>query len=158
MQFIRNVPDLSEHLLQAHEDGRVVFFCGARTSCPVLPNYAGLVNRLYTEFGVTPNPSQERTIGVGQYDITVNLLEAKIVNDRTKVRQTPENILKEGRKPNKNTTHEYLLTLSKNREDDSTRLVTINFDRLFEKVITDKSPQVKRFQAPLSPIPKRRWD
>ena len=29
MQFIKNGPDIPERLLQAHEDGRVVFFCGA---------------------------------------------------------------------------------------------------------------------------------
>ena len=29
MQFVRNGPDIPDSLLQAHEDGRVVFFCGA---------------------------------------------------------------------------------------------------------------------------------
>jgi hypothetical protein len=29
MQFINNDPDIPEALLQAHEEGRVVFFCGA---------------------------------------------------------------------------------------------------------------------------------
>jgi hypothetical protein len=29
MQFVRHGPDIPERLLQAHEDGRVVFFCGA---------------------------------------------------------------------------------------------------------------------------------
>ncbi len=29
MQFVRHGPDIPERLLQAHEDGRVVFLCGA---------------------------------------------------------------------------------------------------------------------------------
>jgi hypothetical protein len=29
MQFVANGPDIPDELLQAHEEGRVVFFCGA---------------------------------------------------------------------------------------------------------------------------------
>jgi two-component sensor histidine kinase len=42
-QFIRNGPDIPERLLQEHEDGRVVFFCGAGVSYPAsLPGFGGL--------------------------------------------------------------------------------------------------------------------
>ena len=34
MQFVKNGPDVPERLLQAHEDGKVVFFCGAGVSYP----------------------------------------------------------------------------------------------------------------------------
>jgi hypothetical protein len=34
MQFIENGPDISDRLMQAHEEGRVVFFCGAGVSYP----------------------------------------------------------------------------------------------------------------------------
>ncbi len=48
MQFIKNGPDIPERLLQAHEDGKVVFFCGAGISFPAkLPGFAGLVKNLY---------------------------------------------------------------------------------------------------------------
>ena len=33
MQFIPNGPDIPDALLQAHEDGRVVFFCGGEMTC-----------------------------------------------------------------------------------------------------------------------------
>ena len=33
MQFVRNGPDIPEELLQAHEDGRVVFFCTPAVLC-----------------------------------------------------------------------------------------------------------------------------
>ena len=29
VQFIKNGPDVPDRLLQAHEDGKIVFFCGA---------------------------------------------------------------------------------------------------------------------------------
>ena len=157
MQFVRNGPDLPERLLQAHEDGKVVFFCGAGISCPVLPNFKGLVKKLYAELGVTPNPRQEKAINAGQYDIAIGLLEAKVTGGRTVVRQALASILKIPPKFNRSTTHECLLALSRNR-DDSTLLVTTNFDRLFEEAIKAKLPQAKPFQAPLLPIPNRQWD
>ena len=157
MQFVRNGPDLPERLLQAHEDGKVVFFCGAGISCPVLPDFEGLVKKLYAELGVTPNPRQEKAINAGQYDIAIGLLEAKVTGGRTVVRRALASILKIPPKFNRSTTHECLLALSRNR-DDSTLLVTTNFDRLFEEAIKAKLPQAKPFQAPLLPIPNRQWD
>ena len=59
--------------------------------------------------------------------------------------------------PNATATHEALLMLGKCREG-RTRLITTNFDRLFEEVIEKQSLPVKRFQAPLLPVPKNRWD
>ena len=47
MQFVRHGPDIPERLLQMHEDGRVVLFCGAEISFPAgLPGFAGLVESL----------------------------------------------------------------------------------------------------------------
>ncbi|MCZ7654144.1 MAG: SIR2 family protein [Rhodocyclaceae bacterium] len=42
--------------------------------------------------------------------------------------------------------------------DGRTRIITTNFDRLFEEVIATKALSVERFQAPLLPVPKNRWD
>ena len=39
-----------------------------------------------------------------------------------------------------------------------TRIITTNFDRLFEEVIITKPLQIERYQAPLLPVPKNRWD
>ena len=153
MQFVRNGPDIPERLLQAHEDGREVFFCGAGISCPVLPGFAGLVCRLYTKFRVTPNDRQKKAIKTGQYDFAVGLLEAEVTGGRAEVRKELASILRNLTKSNKGTTaHESLLTLSK------TRLVTTNFDRLFEKVIIGKSIEIKCFQAPFLPIQKKKWN
>ena len=63
MQFVRHGPDIPERLLQAHEDGRVVFFCGAGVSYPArLPGFAGLVEKLYTALGATPSAAQQAAI------------------------------------------------------------------------------------------------
>ena len=34
MQFVKNGPEVPERLLQKHEDGRVVIFCGTGISYP----------------------------------------------------------------------------------------------------------------------------
>lgn len=56
MQFVHHGPDVPERLLQAHEDGRVVFFGGAGISYPArLPGFSGLVDKLYTALAATPD-------------------------------------------------------------------------------------------------------
>jgi hypothetical protein len=159
MQFVRHGPDIPERLLQAHEDGRVVFFCGAGISCPArLPSFAGLVDKLYTALAATPNEVQQTAIKAGQFDTAVSLLEDDIVGGRETVRRALAGILSPDLSaPNATATHDSLLTLGKCR-NGNTRLITTNFDRLFEEVIAAKSSSVARFQAPLLPVPKNRWD
>ena len=58
MQFVANGPDIPDALLQAHEEGRVVFFCGAGISYPAgLPGFKGLVKEIY------------RLIGTSEFDL-----------------------------------------------------------------------------------------
>lgn len=159
MQFVRHGPDIPERLLQLHEDRRVVFFCGAGISYPArLPGFSGLVDKLYQALSVTPNPVQQSAIKAGQFDTAIGLLESDVVGRRGRVRSALASILKPDLKaPNATATHEALLTLAQNREG-RTRLVTTNFDRLFEEVKAAKSLPFQDFKAPLLPVPKARWD
>ena len=159
MQFGRHGPDIPERLLQAHEDGRMVFFCGAGICYPArLPDFSGLVERLYRALSVTPNPVQQSAITAGQFDTAIGLLEADVVGGREMVRRSLATILQPDLTPQYATaTHESLLTLSKNREG-RTRLITTNFDRVFEEVRLAKSLSFPDFKAPLLPVPKTRWD
>jgi hypothetical protein len=159
MQFVHHGPDIPERLLQAHEDGRVVFFCGAGISYPArLPGFSGLVNRLYQALSVVPNPVQQSAIKAGQFDTAIGLLEADVVGGRGKVRSELATILAPNlAAPNATATHEALLRLAQNREG-RTRLITTNFDRLFEEVRAAKSLSFPDFKAPLLPVPKTRWD
>ena len=77
MQFVKGGPDIAERLLQAHEDGRVVFFCGAGISYPAgLPGFRGLVDELYSRLEIAPDPVQAAAIKDYRYDTAVGLLEA----------------------------------------------------------------------------------
>lgn len=159
MQFVRHGPDIPERLLQAHEDGRVVLFCGAGISYPArLPGFAGLVAKVYEALAATPNAVQQAAIKAGQFDTAIGLLEADIVGGRETVRRALAGILAPKLSaPNATATHDALLTLGKCR-NGNTRLITTNFDRLFEEVIAAKSLPIERFQAPLLPVPKNRWN
>ncbi|MBC7160575.1 MAG: SIR2 family protein [Immundisolibacter sp.] len=161
MQFVRRGPDIPERLLQAHEDGHVVFFCGAGISYPArLPGFDGLVKELYAALAPTPNAVQQAAIKAKQFDTAIGLLEDNIIGRRKEalVRKALAEILTPDlTAANATVAHESLLTLSKCR-NGHTRLVTTNFDRLFEEVIAAKSLPIERFQAPLLPVPKNRWD
>ena len=136
MQFVRHGPDIPERLLQAHEDGRVVFFCGAGISYPArLPGFAGLVQQLYVALATTPNPVQQAAIKARQFDTAVGLLETEIVGGREVVRRELAAILTPDLSaPNATETQEALLTLGRSREG-RLRLITTNFDRLFVELI-----------------------
>ncbi|MDR2852227.1 MAG: hypothetical protein LBV61_04100 [Burkholderiaceae bacterium] len=118
MQFVRHGPDSPERLLQAHEDGKVVLFCGAGISYPAQrPNFAGLVNRLDQELSVTPYPVQRFAIKAGPFDTAIGLLEADLMGGRQAVRRSIATILKPKLDaPNATATHKALLTLVKNRK------------------------------------------
>jgi hypothetical protein len=61
MKFVKNGPDVPDRLIEAHEEGRVVFFCGAGISYPAnLPTFGGLVQAIYVALGENLN-SIEKT-------------------------------------------------------------------------------------------------
>jgi len=159
VQFIKNGPDVPESLLQAHEDGNVVFFCGAGISMPAgLPTFGELVNQLYEKVGVLPDPVQKAAIKAGQFDTAITLLETDVMGGRESVRKELVEILTPDlTTPKSISTHDALLTLSKTRKG-KTHLITTNYDRVFEERIDKNKLSVQCFNAPFLPVPKKRWD
>lgn len=159
MQFLKNGPDIPERLLRAHEEGQVVFFCGAGISYPArLPGFSGLVKRLFETLGVTPNGIQKAAIKAKHFDTAIGLLEIDDIGRRERVRQALATILTPDLAARGATdTHKALLTLGRNR-DGRFRLITTNFDRLFEEVILRESLDVQTFEAPFLPVPKKKWN
>ena len=160
MQFVPDGPDVPELLLDAHEDGRLVFFCGAGISYPAgLPGFAGLVDKIYDLVGTIRDPIEEEAYKRGQFDATLDLLERRLLGKRTAVRNTLQEALKPKlRRRGATDTHNALLRLSRNQVGEL-RLVTTNFDRIFEHVATREKQPVRAYIAPMLPIPKNsRWD
>src|SRR5258708_7290581 len=135
MQFVANGPDIPDSLLQAHEEGRVVFFCGAGISYPAgLPGFKGLVDQIYQRVGTAPSEIEQKAYERDQFDATLDLLERRLPGQRIAVRQKLAEVLKpKWRRKGATDTHEALLELARCREG-AIHLVTTNFDRIFERV------------------------
>lgn len=160
MQFITNGPEIPDALLQAHEEGRVVFFCGAGISYPAdLPGFKGLVDDIYRRNGTTRSDIELEAFERGQFDATLDLLERRLPGQRLAVRRALAEALKPNlRRKGATDTHAALLRLSRDREG-SLRLVTTNFDRVFHAAARRSGQAFQSHAAPMLPIPKNsRWN
>ena len=155
MQLISNGPDIPDQLLQAHEDGLVVFFCGAGISYPAgLPGFKGLVDEIYRIVGTQRTEIEDEAYRRGQFDATLDLLERRLPGQRLAVRKAlAEALTPKLHRKGATDTHTALLQLARTR-DGMLRLVTTNFDRVFAKLTARQSPEVPAYPAPLLPIPK----
>lgn len=153
MQFIPNGPDIPNELLHAHEEGRVLFFCGAGISYPAdLPGFSELVIRMSKHAGEPLDKSEQDMVKQGGLDRAIGHFEKRIQGGRAAVRRgLPSCLTADLSKPRALTTHLALLTLGKDKKDNL-KLVTTNFDTLFEKA--GKSP-ITIHQAPPS---RSRWN
>src|SRR5882757_6435659 len=87
MRFIKDGPDVPDRLVQKHEDGHVIFFCGAGISYPAdLPGFAGLVHKVYDALGETPTKIEAAAIKEFRFDAALDLFERRI-GDRIAVRK-----------------------------------------------------------------------
>lgn len=160
MQFIQGGPDIPDELLLAHEEGRVVFFCGAGISYPAgLPGFGGLVSKIHKRLGAPPSAVEEKAYSLNQFDAGLDLLQRRLPYGRKVVRSALAQELKPKlRKPNASSTHAAILTLAL-CPDGSRRVVTTNFDRIFAHVIRRDRLNVNTYAAPTLPIPKNsRWN
>ncbi|MDA8001736.1 MAG: SIR2 family protein [Alphaproteobacteria bacterium] len=158
--IIKGFENIPTSLLHAQEEGRVVFFCGAGISMPAgLPDFKGLVDKIYEKLGVDKDPEQN-LIKQGKYDTALWMLEKRLNKSgripmvRRKVHEilSPKSLDSSALK-----SHEALLKLATNR-NGKTRLVTTNFDRLFEKAKQTVGTDIPGCPAPDMPIPKAsRW-
>lgn len=160
MQFITDGPDIPDALLHAHEEGRVVFFCGAGISYPAgLPGFKGLVEQIYRLNGTALSDIEREAFDRGQFDATLDLLERRLPGQRLAVRRKLAEVLKPNlRRKGATDTHASLLPLARSREG-ALRLVTTNFDRVFHTAAKRTGQAFEAYAAPMLPIPKNsRWN
>src|SRR5258708_35038562 len=154
MQFVAKGPDIPDALLQAHEEVRVVLFCGAGISYPTgLSDFKGLVDAIYRHVGTSPNALEQVAYERKQFDVTLDLLERRLPGGRQEVRKGLIKSLQPNlRRKGATDTHTALLRLARIRSG-AVRLVTTNFDRIFARVIARAKSRVPAYPAPLLPIP-----
>lgn len=152
--LVRKGPDLPVEVLQSHERGRLVLFCGAGVSLGAgLPSFKGLVDQVYGELGVARESGELAAYRSGAYDRVFDLLERRL--DPLFVRQAVAKILK----PSADAAlqaHSNLLKLSQGPEGKF-RLVTTNFDSLFALAASANGMELRIHRAPFVPVPKPSW-
>jgi hypothetical protein len=156
--LISKGPSIPQRLLHQHEEGNVVFFCGAGISRPAgLPGYGCLLNKLYFHFHPDPGFIGWEQLRDKRFDAALSLLEKYKGKEPGAVRKKLYEILSDWKnEPERIHTHQALMTLAETR-DKRVRLVTTNCDRIFESVIEQHKYPVERAQAPALPIPKKLW-
>jgi len=117
MQFVDKGPDIPNALLLAHEEGRIVFFCGAGISYPAgLPGFKGLVDEIYRLVGTTRTPIEQDAYDRNQFDATLDLLEPRLPGQRIAVRKALAQALQPKlRRKGATDTHTALLQLARPR-------------------------------------------
>ncbi|PUA27437.1 MAG: hypothetical protein B0W54_12720 [Cellvibrio sp. 79] len=148
MRFIENGPSVPEPLLLALDQGRVVFFCGAGVSLAKanLPNFFTLANKVIDRLGVgiespirkilSEAKSLEAKTGVAgliSADRIFGLLEREFSVEDIESAVSIE--LMPSKSPDLSA-HKTLLDLATSK-DGKVRIVTTNFDLLFESAAPD---------------------
>lgn len=157
MRFLADGPSIPDELLVARDEGRVIFFCGAGVSRARagLLDFSGLAEKVTDSLGVTADDpvrklitevrdldlrigisgliSADRVFGLLERDFLVREIEASVANA---LKPTSDVDL---------SAHRIMLDLARST-DGKTRLVTTNFDLLFEScddsLLCHRSPRL----------------
>jgi hypothetical protein len=156
MRWVKNGPDIPTKIIQAVEDGKVVFFCGAGISRQSgLPDFRGLVDAVYEKLQRNRAwfPLEQKAFDDQDYDQVFTSLEAAI-REPGLVRGLVANAL-ELTTDADTSTHKALLKLATDPHGKC-RLVTTNYDRCFSRHL---DPAIRVDAAPRLPVPKPgRWN
>ncbi len=162
MRFVAGGPSIPDELLVARDQGRVIFFCGAGISRAKanLPDFFGLATAVTQALRVKPDdPASKIILEVGEVarrtgvdglipaDRVFGLLERDFLP-----RDIEEAVARALTPPSDVDTsvHELLVRLATTREG-IVRIVTTNFDRLFDGC----RPGLRSFLPPSLPSPAR---
>lgn len=162
MRFTADGPSIPDDLLLARDQGRVIFFCGAGVSRAKanLPDFFGLAKTVNSTLGVALDSAAHKLIEASQYvdeNIGVSgLISADRIFGLLERDFRPRDIeaaVAAALKPTPNcdlSPHQILLDLATTPEG-IVRLVTTNFDRLFD----DCGRNLPTWHPPRLPDPSR---
>jgi hypothetical protein len=157
MRFFQSGPSIPDELLLARDQGRVVFFCGAGVSLAraSLPDFFGLAEQVTGTLGVAKDSAAAKTLNtakmVGDGLISADRIFGLL--ERDFLTRDIEGAVAAALKPKADvdlSAHKIIVRLAKTREG-LVRLVTTNFDRLFDSC----NDSIPSHQPPKLPIPSR---
>ena len=141
MKFVEGSDSIPERLISHVKKGNAAFLSGAGVSMRSnLPSFKCLTKQVYEILGenLSSEPIESNSFVKGEYDRTLGVLEKRIQIPglKSEVRLAVEEILKlNGKKPSY---HYDLLNLSRDSRG-RIRLMTTNFDTLFERAAINNS-------------------
>lgn len=169
MIFYGSSTEIPDDLLLAHEEGKVVFFCGAGISYDAnIPLFKELVSKTARKAKIKLGKEEKKLLRKGDCDVVYQEMERRVGPEkRTWLRGLTSKLLE----PRKSLSdidlsyHYALLKLSIVRDTQKLHLVTTNYDSLFDIAYDRLSKNgklaktVSTYAAPLLPVPKKRkWD
>lgn len=159
MRFIENGPDIPDELLFSQDEGNVVFFCGAGVSRAYanLPDFSRLAEQVIDDLGATEESKAKRLFAkyeqLNEDPDTKGLISADHIFsalirsfDRQDINQSVAKLLQ----PTSDidlTAHKTILDLAR-LQSGHMRLVTTNFDLLFEQANRKKMHTATRSNLP----------
>lgn len=154
--FVANGPDIPVKVLTTQQEGKLVLFCGAGLSRlrAGLPLFGGLVRQVYEGLSTEPLPQEAEAIEARQFDLALELLERRV--KPRPMRQAVVDCLTTP--PNDDlSAHLAVLDLARGG-GEPLRLVTTNFDDLFEKAAEQNGIDLPVEAAPRLRAPRRsKW-
>lgn len=165
MRFIADGPVIPDELLTARDAGQVLFFCGAGVSQAEarLPDFAALAGRVLSSLGSALDSPARRLFNASQQFEKLTSLRGVVATDRIFGLLEQEFYPEEVREAVATAlippggyglgAHRVLLDLARD-SSGVVRLITTNFDRLFEEC----DPGIGSFNPPHLPDPRRSKD
>lgn len=162
MRFIADGPDLPGDLLDARDEGQVIFFCGAGVSRAEAggPSFRELADRVVTTLGSSRRSPARQLLELSEQIVPIPGVGGIPPADRIFAMLEQEFPVADVRRavavalrPKRDAglgPHSSLIDLSR-APDSTVRLVTTNFDRVFEQV----DPALTTIAPPTLPDPSR---
>lgn len=136
LRFSETGPSFPFELVDAIQDGKVVFLCGAGISAPMLPGFSHLVTNCFERLNVENTLAEKVALQAGRYEEVLGSLERRLVAPAL-FTQTISQELAVPTKPNLSN-HTIILRLSRDLNNRPC-VVTTNFDVLLERAYFKKS-------------------
>ena len=167
MTFPGSITEIPDELIFAHEDGNVVFFCGAGISKDAgLPLFKELFENVRSKLKIALSHEENILVENRQFDQAFQLLERKMEGSERGILKIREVVARQlqvgGNKAiprNGLSKHKAVLNLARTR-DNKLHLVTTNYDLLFDRAARQIGlGKLSEFNAPLLPVLKPyHWD
>ena len=159
LQFVEGGPYIPSKMLKAHENGDLVFLCGAGVSISAgLPTFKGLVDCIYKklEGGLEHRTQHEKeACKKERYDEVLQRLAGRIPGDGMfKVKELAVeciNDAQDGESATFEGLHHSLMTLSFG-VSMSNKIVTTNYDNLLSLAIRDEQSDIRMYVFPSLPL------